>query len=286
MTQALWRGLSQDDTMRFSGAELRVYWGKVIGTLAGLATMKPVFALVGLALGHQFDRGFMARERSATDEMLRASRLPQGYLQILFETMGHVAKADGRVSESEIHAARSVMHKLGLKPALVRSAINWFAEGKARGYPLDSKLDELKKRYARRDSLRRLFVRLLLEVSISKSPVSSRERALIWRACERLDVGRVELAQMEATLRAGTGQQSASNGERSSDAREAYETLGLSPGASNDEVKTAYRRLMNRYHPDKVGANTTDQRELDEALGKTREIRAAFETLKALRSMR
>jgi hypothetical protein len=32
-----------------------------------------------------------------------------------------------------------------------------------------------------------------------------------------------------------------------------YRTLGLSPGASFDDVKAAYRRLAKRYHPDSAG---------------------------------
>ena len=34
------------------------YWGKIIGTVAGLATGKPWLAALGLILGHQFDIGF------------------------------------------------------------------------------------------------------------------------------------------------------------------------------------------------------------------------------------
>jgi curved DNA-binding protein CbpA len=32
-----------------------------------------------------------------------------------------------------------------------------------------------------------------------------------------------------------------------------YQTLGVSPGATADEIKRAYRRLASQHHPDKGG---------------------------------
>ena len=47
-----------------------------------------------------------------------------------FEVMGHVAKADGRVSEEEIAAARKVMAELRLNGAQIHAAIHHFTRGK------------------------------------------------------------------------------------------------------------------------------------------------------------
>lgn len=262
-----------------------MYWGKVIGTLLGAATLKPGVALLGLILGHQFDRGFRTRYRGFSDT--NVSAVPDGFADALFRCMGHLAKVDGRVTEDEIRAARSVMHRLNLGPGAVRRAIASFEEGKRADFPLTATV-----RKARRDPLRRaenrlLFVRLLLEVGLSKARMRSRERALIWEICTELDIGRVELAQLEAMLRAQRGfRQSPAGDADKSRVGSAYAVLGVKPDASNDEIKTAYRRQMNRNHPDKIAANDPDAAEIRAAEKRTREVRAAYELLKTRRSIR
>jgi len=116
--------------------ETGLYWGKIIGTLAGLATLKPWFAVLGLLLGHQFDRGFADKFRRFERQGADVGRVSDGFLHTLFLAMGHLAKADGRVSEEEIRAARMIMHRLSLSPAAVRRAIAWFDDGKRAAFRL------------------------------------------------------------------------------------------------------------------------------------------------------
>lgn len=51
-----------------------------------------------------------------------------------------------------------------------------------------------------------------------------------------------------------------------------YEILGLKPGASQEEIKKAYRTLIKQYHPDQYGDNPLKSL----AEEKTREINAAY----------
>ena len=52
-----------------------------------------------------------------------------------------------------------------------------------------------------------------------------------------------------------------------------YKVLGVSPDASDDEIKRAYRRLAKKYHPDLNPGDT-------EAARKMQEINAAYEQIK------
>ncbi len=264
-----------------------MYWGKIIGTVAGLATLKPWIAVLGLILGHQFDRGFAARFRSFERQGATPGRIPEPLVQVLFQAMGHLAKVDGRVSEAEIRAARRIMHRLELTPAGVRRAIGSFDEGKQAGFPLLQLLRAARGTSLKGAAQRTLFVRLLLEVALAKDALSKEERALIWTVCKELDIGRVELAQLEAMIRAQKGfKQSPAGDADAARLRAAYDALGTSPDASNADIKQAYRRLMNRNHPDKIASSKPNATVVAEAERRTREIRSAYEMLKARRSIR
>lgn len=52
-----------------------------------------------------------------------------------------------------------------------------------------------------------------------------------------------------------------------------FKTLGLSPVASNDEIKSAYRRLAVEHHPDKEGGDTGRMQQINVAYNELRRIR-------------
>ena len=61
------------------------------------------------------------------------------------------------------------------------------------------------------------------------------------------------------------------------DPTDPYSVLGLSPGATLEEIKSAYRRLATQYHPDKVQHLGKDIQEVAEV--RFREIQQAYDAL-------
>src|SRR5262249_24958400 len=95
-----------------------MWWGKLVGgTLGFVVGHGFVGAALGLFVGHLFDRG-LTREMALDDEdsAEEQSRIQLEFFTTTFSVMGHLAKADGRVSEDEIAAARGVMRRMRLTP--------------------------------------------------------------------------------------------------------------------------------------------------------------------------
>lgn len=71
---------------------------------------------------------------------------------------------------------------------------------------------------------------------------------------------------------AGTG------GDGANHAKNPHQILGVSPGASPDEIKKAYKRLANLYHPDKVQHLGEEFQALAEE--RFKEIQAAYQQIR------
>lgn len=258
-----------------------MWQGKAIGATIGIFAGGPVGALIGAFVGHWFDqeaeRSGDAHVRAATPEQIQDT-----FFRTAFQVMGYIAKADGRVSEDDIRAARAMMSELRLEETQVQLAIECFTAGKARDFPLREHLERLRALCSKRRDLKRMFVQIQLQTALRAGSLQPPARTILATVCELLEVSTFELVQMEALLRMQQGAQT-----QSADAlAEAYAVLGVSREASDADVTKAYRRLMNQNHPDKLVAKGLPESMMSMAAEKTRQIRAAYERICAARGMR
>jgi DnaJ like chaperone protein len=108
---------------------------------------------------------------------------------------------------------------------------------------------------------------------------------LLVRVARLLGLSETDVAQLEALLRTGARGPGFDGSARSTQSRldDAYSALGLPASASDAEVKKTYRRLISQNHPDKLAGKGLPESMRQMAEERTREINAAYETIKNAR---
>ena len=260
--------------------------GKVVGGILGLLTpLGPVGAAIGVLIGHQFDKD-KDEERLAAPALDPAT-FGELFFRTTFQVMGHIAKADGRVSEREIEAARAVMTELRLDPAQVRAAIGHFTTGKQPQFSLDAALGPLARAMTGRPELARIFVEIQMRAALAGSDLGLAARARMQRLASRLGISFLELAQVEAVLRIRRGAFAHARAHETAadQLAQAYRVLEVEPGVSDEELAKAYRRALSRHHPDKLKANGLPDSMLEHAKQRTQQIIEAYELIRERRGV-
>ncbi len=256
--------------------------GKIIGGAIGLMG-GPVGALVGAAIGHQFDKNV---ERQRLYSSVNRSQAQQSFFEATFLLMGHLAKADGHVSKQEIKLAQSVMDRMQLSAQLRQSAMDLFRQGKQADFVFEPVLDNLYQNCAGDNDMMRLFLEFQLQTALSDGAIDPLEEAILQRICERLSISRFQYQALkmavEAYTRMGAEQYRYSSRTRQPaqvSISDAYTVLGESHTATDKEIEKAYRRGISQNHPDKLAAKGLPDEMIKIATEKTRKIREAYEII-------
>ena len=276
---------------------MAVKWtGKVVGGLLGLMTLGPIGAAVGVVLGHQFDEhSGDPEEQPRLNGAENLTEIGERFFRATFRVMGYLAKADGRISEREISAARGVMTELRLNPMQVRAAIEYFTAGKQPGFDPATELGGLRFACQGRPELLRVFLEIQIRAALAGNNMEGPVRDLMNRVANRLGISPLEIAQIEAVLRIrsgafhqGPGQgpgQGYARGNTNEQLEQAYKVLETTPTASKDEIVKAYRRQLSRHHPDKLKANGLPESMIEHAKQRTQLIIEAYELIRERRGL-
>lgn len=222
----------------------RTPWGPVVGGVLGALLLERLFPQL--------------REKPKA-----------AFTEPLFELAGGIAKADGQVSESEVAAASDWMDRLELDTAMRKRAIAAFDRGRAEGWRFESACDSLRTYTHEQSELRLMVLKLLGDVAAVEAHATS--QALLDAIAERMNVARPTWD----SFRAGTR-----NAKLAAD----YAELQVTPDASDDEVKAAYRALVARHHPDRLPPETSAAARRA-ASDKTSKINAAYARIQRARGL-
>lgn len=281
-------------------------WGKILGAVFGFMFLKIPGAILGLIVGHFFDKAYsqdfnrlggFGRFFSDQDSLKQQAI----FFHSLFSALGHLAKADGKVTNKEIEVATALMDEMQLIGDARREAQEAFREGKARDFPL---VDTLKGFYeathGRRDILQ-VFLEILIQAAFADGQLSQEEYNVLEKVAKPLGFRRrdldylISIYEAEIRFRRGRSQQSRQGGYRQGahgqqstyseqqSIDDAYRILGVS--ASDDEkvIKRAYRKRMAEHHPDKLVSKGLPEQAMEIAKKKAQDIQSAYELIKQKR---
>lgn len=280
---------------------LNMNWGgKIILGFLGLMAGGPFGLLLGLFVGHMLDRGTSALGLQGTQQRANQHQVQDALFSTVFSIMGHLAKADGRVSEQQIIQAKAVMTRMGLSKEQRQRAIELFNQGKSPDFPLDDTVADFYHTVRHRRQVTLPFLEILLQIAMADGHIAPAEEQILLRVAQGVGIHPAQFQQILAMLtaqaefaasgagsaqyrhqyrqqRAGQGGQGRTTGPSLA---QAYKVLGVAPSATDQEVKKAYRRLMNEHHPDKLAARGVPEAMIRLSSDKAAEISKAYDMIR------
>lgn len=269
-----------------------IIWGKIFGAVLGFILLGPPGFILGLVFGHIFDKGL----HKTLNTPKHAAIIRLIFFKTVFQTMGYLAKADGVVSEREVQVARNIMlNDFNLDRRQMLLAIGYFNEGKKHDFKLGEALSKFKSIAASHADLRRFFLEIVVKASVADRVLRDAQRARLIYICNTLGIQLSELdyqlriygyssgttkekTQRQYNTNQGYNSYSGSSSKAHVDDQlvAAYNLLGVKATDNIKTIKNAYRRLMSKYHPDKLVAKGLPPEMMDMAKEKTQQIAAAY----------
>jgi DnaJ like chaperone protein len=256
--------------------------GKLIGAAIGFALLRMPGLLLGLLVGHGVDQ--MSRIRKTVGGSLQQAK--QTFFETTFTLMGKLAKSDGQISEQEIKLTEQLMTRMGLSAEHRQEAIALFKRGASPEFDVDTQIRAFLAAGGSLPQMRQMVLMFLFNTAAADGGVSAQEHDLLAQIARNLGFS---AAQFEQMLRMFTAQDHFSQRPGAppptSSLADAYAALGVAASDSDRDVKLAYRRLMQEYHPDKLIAEGVPEDMIKLATERTQEIQNAWEQIRKARGI-
>ncbi|PTX52572.1 DnaJ like chaperone protein [Gemmobacter caeni] len=151
-----------------------------------------------------------------------------------------LAKADGRVSRSEVAMFRQIMEIPPSEEARVGRVFD-LCRGATDGYEAyAARVHRLIRGHPDEDLIRGNLLDGLFHIAMADDEYHPNEDLFLRNVAERLGLGEAEFLRIRA--------------RHVPDAWDPYQVLGTHPGASREDIRRAWRDLVKQNHPDRLNA--------------------------------
>jgi len=170
-----------------------MWWGKLVGAVFGYMIAGPFGAILGGLIGNSFDSSLSTNWSGwhigfSPADLQRAQR---AFFATTFAAMGHIAKADGRISEQEIQAARIIMSQMHLDEEHTRDAMLLFNEGKHPNFDLNHSLQKLMEACQKNRPLLKMFLDIQVRAAYAEGLLSSSKKDILQHISRTIGLGAI-----------------------------------------------------------------------------------------------
>ena len=256
-----------------------MFYGKLIAGLLGLWIGGPIGLLIGLYIGHRFDKGLISTLRFGSPENIE--RIKNSFFETTFLLLGYLAKADGRITQQEIDHTEALFSQMRLTGEQRVRGKELFRSGAAADFNLEQTISSFLQTCGPQKQLQQTLLLFLISLALADQSIDEAEHEALQRIARLMGFSVAQLEQLLRMVQAqgqfhtgGAGQSSASS------LSNAYEALGVSESATDKEVKRAYRKLMSQNHPDKLIAQGVPEDMIKIATEKSQDISGAYDLIR------
>ena len=266
----------------------QTWWGKVLCAFLGYLIAGPIGVFFGIFIGNLFDRGLVGHFNNPMwhYHAERRQAAKKIFIEATFSILGHIAKADGRVSEREIQMAKNLMQQMNLNREQRAAAQFFFNEGKKENFNLNQMLHLLQKAIGHNQHLVKLFIDTQYaaaqldglsgkKIQILNTLLNYMRRAPIHEQSRFYE----DYYQTNHHQRSSWTNQEPPTKNAPHSLDSAYAILQVPSTANKQDVKRAYRRLISKNHPDKLIAQGLSKEKIKLANEKTQTICKAYEQI-------
>jgi DnaJ like chaperone protein len=263
--------------------------GTLIGGSLGFVMGGPLGAIIGGAIGSNFGEGgggsrvhpgarvngqgygYRSGRNTRTFNPLEAQ---QTFMIAMISLAAKVAKADGSVSQAEVKSFdKFLKDQLGMASDERRVAARIFNEARDSQIPAQDFARQIRQLLGHQPARMRDLISLLMSIAMADGHFHEAEERLIKSIAREMGLTDRDYEEAAAMF----------NPQVSLGA--SYTVLGVTTGATDDEVKKAYRKLAREYHPDVVANKGMGEDFQKFAAEKMRAVNAAYDSIKEARGM-
>ncbi len=260
---------------------------KIIFALAGYYLFRFPGALIGYFIGGSIDR---ARSYGVGGvNPLGTGRRKEVFLETVFTLMGKLAKADGVITKDEIDHVELFIKKMGMTAEHREQAVAQFKRGSAAGFEMAGTLNTFMATCGQTLNLKQMVVVYLIVMAIADGVLDKAEVLLLEQIASCLGYSSAQFQQLlEMVLNQSHFSSGAGGIGQATSATalaDAYKAIGVTESNTDQEIKRAYRKLMNQYHPDKLMGQGLPEDMIAVATEKATEIQVAYDLIKERRGI-